>query len=142
MKDFKGDRDLKEALDFHNCPSIQSDMGPWYDAGDGPNAKFMGRSYFFKMPERSNGIGQTDNRQHRIDQMMVTKKYMVGMQMHKVPVIRFPYATRRVVGRVKPGEVERKARKTGARKQTRSDVVALCKYMLYKNGKFMPGKMV
>ena len=97
----------------------------------------------FKMPDRSDGLNTSfDQRQHRIDQMIATKKFMVGMQMHKEPVIRYPYATRRVVGRTWPGEVERQMRKTGARKQTRSDVEALCKYMLFKNGKFMPGKMV
>ena len=103
----------------------------------------MGRSFMFKMPDRSDGLGTSfDQRQHRIDQMIATKKFMVGMQMHKEAVIRYPYATNRVVGRTWPGEVERKMRKTGARKQTRSDVEALCKYMLFKNGKFMPGKMV
>ena len=62
--------------------------------------------------------------------------------MHKQPKIRFPVATHRVCGRVNPGEAERKKRMMLERKQTRSDVELLCKYMLYKNHKFMPGKMV
>jgi hypothetical protein len=73
---------------------------------------------------------------------MIAKKFMVGMQMHKMPQIRYPVATHRIVGRVNPGEVERKQRKMLERKQTRSDVELLCKYMLWKNNKFMPGKMV
>ena len=47
-----------------------------------------------------------------------------------------------MVGRTWPGEVERQMRKAGERKTTRGDVELLCKYMLYKNKKFMPGKMV
>jgi hypothetical protein len=74
--------------------------------------------------------------------MIASKKFMVGFQMHKQPEIRYPVATHRIAGRVKPGEMERKARMTGERKQTRTDVEQLCKYMLWKNGKFMPGKMV
>jgi hypothetical protein len=103
----------------------------------------MGRAFVYKLPHRlPSGNPGKDARDHRIDQMMVVKKFMVGMQMHKQPKIRFPAATHRICGRVKPGEEERKKRMRLERKQTRADVELLCKYMLWKNNKFMPGKMV
>ena len=103
----------------------------------------MGRAYVYRMPQRlPSGNPVKDTRDHRIDQMMAVKKFMVGMQMHKQPKIRFPVSTHRICGRVNPGEKERKQRMMLERKQTRSDVELLCKYMLFKNHKFMPGKMV
>ena len=62
--------------------------------------------------------------------------------MHKSPKIRYPFATHRVVGRTWPEEAHRQQRQAYDRKQTRSEVDQLCKYMLWKNNKFMPGKMV
>lgn len=67
---------------------------------------------------------------------------MIGLQMHKEDEIRYSYALKRAAGRVKPAEVRRKTRKTRERKTTRAHVEALCKYMLFKNNKYMPGKMV
>ena len=117
-------------------------MGPYGYPDDAFVSKFMGSAYVFKL-KTSHGVNNpVDQRAHKIDVMLATKKVMVGLQMHKMPQIRYPYATKRVCGRVNPGEVERKARKAGERKQTRADVEMLCKYMLFKNGKFMPGKMV
>ena len=74
--------------------------------------------------------------------MMALKKFSVGFQLHKEPAIRYGYATHRVIGRTKPGEVRRRTRIAGKRKETRADVQQLCKYMIFKGGKFMPGKMV
>ena len=51
-------------------------------------------------------------------------------------------ASHRLSARVNKGEEERRYRNAGERKQTRADVQMLCKYMIYKNKKFMPGKMV
>ena len=62
--------------------------------------------------------------------------------MHKRPQIRYPVASHRICARVNKGEEERKYRKAGERKQTRADVHMICKYMIFKNKKFMPGKMV
>jgi hypothetical protein len=54
--------------------------------------------------------------------MIAVKKFMVGLQMHKQPKIRYPIATHRIIGRTWPGEERRKLRMTAERKQTRSDV--------------------
>ena len=62
--------------------------------------------------------------------------------MHKEPEIKYSFALKRANGRVKPSEVRRKIRKTNERKTTRANVEALCKYMLFKNNKYVPGKMV
>lgn len=55
---------------------------------------------------------------------------------------KYPTAVRRIFGGVPKGETERRARKTGERKTTRAQVELLCKFMLFKKGKFTPGKMV
>ena len=83
-----------------------------------------------------------DKRRHKIDTLLAIKKFSVGTQLHKMPEIRYPYATKRAAGRMKPSEDERKRRSTGERKDTRRNVEILCKYMLFKNSKFTPGKMV
>ena len=62
--------------------------------------------------------------------------------MYKVPKIKFPNYTHRAAGRTWPGEEERQLRKTLLRKATRNQADMLCKFMLFKKGKFMPGKMV
>ena len=138
----KLETDLRNAIDFKHSQYAKDSFYNGIDATGGFMSKYMGRSMMFKMDIDSYDYQRPDNRKHRIDQMIATKKFMVGMQMHKVPQLRFPFATRRVVGRVKPGEVERQARQTASRKKTRGDVELLCKYMLFKNNKFMPGKMV
>jgi hypothetical protein len=44
----------------------------------------MGNAYVYRMPQRlPSGNAARDTRDHRIDQMMAVKKFMVGMQMHK-----------------------------------------------------------
>jgi hypothetical protein len=67
---------------------------------------------------------------------------MQGNSMYKVPLIKFPYATHRAAGRVNPGEAERQLAKAKGRKATRAQADMLCKFMLFKKGKFMPGKMI
>jgi len=67
---------------------------------------------------------------------------MTGCQMFKQPEIKFPYAPHRAAGRIKPCMVKRHERNMGERKKTRAQVKDLCKYMLFKQSKFMPGKMV
>jgi len=67
---------------------------------------------------------------------------MQGNSMYKLPILKFPYATHRAAGRVNPGEAERQLAKAKSRKATRAQADMLCKFMLFKKGKFMPGKMI
>jgi len=57
-------------------------------------------------------------------------------------LVKYPSARVRIFGGVNPGERERRAKITSARKTTRGQVNLLCRYMLFKKGKFTPGKMV
>jgi hypothetical protein len=74
--------------------------------------------------------------------MKVAKQVIQGCGLTKLNEWRYPSATRRVFGRVNPGEFERRARKTAERKATRGEVEMLCRYMLFKKKKFTPGKMI
>merc|ERR1712060_555716 len=74
--------------------------------------------------------------------MNYTTAFFAGTHLHKQPIIQYPNNTRRILGRMWPGEERRKLRKTLERKETRKQAAQLCKFMLFKNGKFIPGKMV
>jgi hypothetical protein len=74
--------------------------------------------------------------------MRAVNSFMKQTGMNKSVLIKYPAARIRVFGQVNPGEKERRAKKTSERKTTRAQVNLLCKYMLFKKGKFMPGKMV
>ena len=81
----------------------------------------------------------------KIQEMTVmnhTHTFMADNMMIKIPIIKYPQATRRLTGRMWPGEDRRRLRKTLERKTTRSEAAMLCKFMLFKKGKFIPGKMV
>ena len=97
---------------------------------------YKGHSYIYKMSETNSA------RAHLVEQMKAGNSF--ARQTHLTGSIewRFPTAKRRIFGGTYPGEVERRARKTGERKTTRAQVELLCKYMLFKKGKFTPGKMV
>lgn len=73
---------------------------------------------------------------------MVTNEINSNLNLHKHPLVKYPYAPHRAAGRVKLGEVERIERKTRARKATRTQAEQPCKYLLFRKGKFLPGKMV
>ena len=79
---------------------------------------------------------------HTFEQLRAANSFVKGTGLTKLPEWRYPMATRRIFGRVNPGEVERRARKTSDRKQTRGEVEMLCRFMLFKKKKFTPGKMV
>ena len=74
--------------------------------------------------------------------MSKVNEIMNGCALHKLPIIKYPQYTRRICGRTWPGEERRRLSKTLERKATRSQAAQLCKYMLFKKGKFIPGKMV
>ena len=97
---------------------------------------YKGHSYVYKMSNFTN------TRSHLVEQLRATNQLVRGIGLTKLPEWRYPVATRRVFGRVNPGEVERRARKTSDRKQTRGEVEMLCRFMLFKKKKFTPGKMV
>ena len=132
----------KEWIDLKNKPMYMANMGPYFDPDAAFMAKRMGKAYVFDLGEGDTEFHEMDQREQQRNLLLACKKFMVGTQMHKEPILKYPYATHRVVGRVNPGEVKRKARKAGERKRTRGEVQMLCKYMLFKNNKFMPGKMV
>jgi hypothetical protein len=106
----KYSRELQDSLDYNNCQYIKDYDGPYGNLNDGYLAKYMGRAFVFRLKEHMSGNPDRDQRDHRIDQMMAVKKVMVGIQMHKSPKIRYPFATHRVVGRTWPGEARRQQR--------------------------------
>jgi hypothetical protein len=77
-----------------------------------------------------------------MDQLDVAEKFITNNKLRMTNEWRYPFSTTRLFGGCKPGEVARRERKTGQRKQTRAEVDMLCKYMLFRKGKFTPGKMV
>ena len=97
---------------------------------------YKGHSYIYKMNNFSSV------KAHTFEQMRAANQFVKGIGLTKLPEVRYPVATRRLFGRVNPGEVERRARKTSDRKQTRGEVEMLCRFMLFKKKKFTPGKMV
>ena len=74
--------------------------------------------------------------------LVAVKKGYIGLKMYERPEIKYPVATSRIAGHVNPGERRRQAIKTSKRKATRAEVQTLCKYLLYRYKKFVPGKMV
>jgi len=100
--------------------------------------RFKGNAYVYRLsPEYAD-----EPRKRQMEMSAAVNSFLRGTSMYKEPIIRFPIATRRIAGRTHPGEVERQLRKTLKRKATRNQADMLCKYMLFKKGKFMPGKMV
>jgi hypothetical protein len=134
--------ELEARREWHRFEAARAGDVPYGNADDSERSKWMGRCHNFKMPERILPDGSVDEGKHRIDVTIASRKWLVGMQNHKEPVVRFPWATRRAAGRTWPGEERRQRRKAAARKTTRGEVQTLCKYMIWKAGKFMPGKMV
>ena len=119
----------------------QLSPGPEHEEGDSRFTPFLGRSYMFKMTDSEKVDGDKD-RQQRMELMAASKEFTIGLKLNMHPRIRYPIATHRVEGRMWPGEDRRKIRKAGERKNTRRDVNTLCKYLIFKHGKFVPGKMV
>ena len=78
-------RDERDAVDFAHCQEVQNNS---YIGGD-PDcnlvAKYMGRSILFKLNTGENSITKPSAREHRIEQLLATRKFMVGIQLHKVP---------------------------------------------------------
>jgi hypothetical protein len=67
-KDKKYSRELQDALDFRNSPSVRDHDGPYGNDNDGWLAKYMGKGYVFRMEERlPTGDHTIDLREHRID---------------------------------------------------------------------------
>jgi len=111
------DRELQDLMDFENNKYMKELEGAYGDPEDDECSRLLGRAHVFRMPDRPpTGNDALDERREQMDYLMAVKKWMVGMQMHKQPHIRFPYATRRMCGRTWPGEERRLARKAGARK--------------------------
>jgi len=134
--------ELEDRREMHRREVQRVGDVPYGDQADNERSKMMGRCHDFKLPLRLLPDGSVDDYRHRIDVTIATRKWLIGMQNHKEPVVRFPFATRRAAGRTWPGEERRQRRKAASRKATRGDVQTLCKYMIWKAGKFMPGKMV
>ena len=79
---------------------------------------------------------------HQWDLMRATQGMHAELSLNKLTEVRYPFLPHRTAGRVKPGEAERQQRKTRLRKATRAQADMLCKFMLFKKGKYMPGRMV
>uniref|UniRef100_A0A7S3CLR9 Uncharacterized protein n=1 Tax=Strombidium rassoulzadegani TaxID=1082188 RepID=A0A7S3CLR9_9SPIT len=129
-------------MDFKRNKQIQEFTKQFmeYDPSIG---KHMGKGYIYHIKEKSPvGSNLTDYEFQRYQSMQATKSFMLGLKIAQLPMNRYPSHTRRVAGRVWPGEARRRLRITNERKTTRAQVETLCKYMLFKNGKFIPGKMV
>lgn len=97
---------------------------------------YKGHSYIYKMSNFDTARG------HQMECMRTAQNFLKQSGITRKVEFRYPTAVRRVFGNTNPGEKERRARKTGERKQTRGEVELLCKYMLFKKRKFTPGKMI
>eukprot|EP00347_Sterkiella_histriomuscorum_P015053 403358485 len=97
---------------------------------------FKGRSYVYRFDDN------LDPQQALVKQLRACNQFMKQTGLNKSREVKHPTAMRRIFGQVNPGETERRERKTMERKTTRAQANLLCKYMLYKKGKFVPGKMV
>ena len=134
--------ELEERREAYRSAAARAGAMPHGNPEDSERSKWMGRCHNFKLPQRLLPDGSTDEYRHNVDVTVASRKWLVGMQNHKEPVVRFPWATRRAAGRTWPGEERRQRRKASSRKATRAEVQTLCKYMIWKADKFMPGKMV
>ena len=119
---------LREGLSFLTGPM------------DSQLSNMKGRAYIYKMNEdyKKESMAKLQNMQYG----MICNEMNSGLALHKHPLVKYPYCTHRVDGRVWPGEERRVMRKTQARKATRTQAEQLCKFMLFRKGKFLPGKMV
>ena len=116
---------------------------PLLDRGDPKAARKMGHCPIFPINLEPNmGSFEADERAIKKQVLEAIKKAYVGMKFGERACNKYPIATHRFEGHVNPGERLRRHRITQDRKKTRAQVNLLCKYMLYKNGKFVPGKMV
>ena len=104
----------------------------------GNYSKEKGQHFIFKMP--SQNINNANA--HMLDQVRVANMMAVNLRFFDQDNIKYPYATRRITGRMWPGEDRRQVRKTKIRKMIRSQSEVFCKTMLFKKGKFIPGRMV
>ncbi|CDW72818.1 UNKNOWN [Stylonychia lemnae] len=108
---------------------LQSDLVPQM-------SKHKGYSYVYKFPENS------DAQQSLMKQLRVANTFLKDSGISNSIEAKYPSARIRIFGGTNPGEKERRAKITSARKTTRGQVNLLCRYMLFKKGKFTPGKMV
>ena len=75
--------------------------------------RYLGRGYMFNIKSQPPLGSKLKQDEYIGNQCLVAAKtFAVGLQLHKQDHIRYPYHTRRVVGRVKPGEVQRQGIKT------------------------------
>ena len=103
----------------------------------------MGKTISFKINNNPN-TGSIEGDHRAISQQFLNcvKKGYIGLKFHERPEIKYPVAMTRIAGHVNPGEKRRQAIKASKRKATRAEVHTLCKYLLYRHKKFVPGKMV
>ena len=133
--------DNKQKLDeIMSTPGIKDALAFLNGQMDPVLSNLKGKAFVYKMNQ--DYIDQNNLRMIQMEHSQAINQFMIGNSMHKEPSVKYPYCTHRVDGRVNPGEVERRLKKTLHRKATRSQADMLCKFMLFKKGKFMPGKMI
>lgn len=137
MSDKKGP---DEAYDL-NSPFMKDMLGEWrYGEMNPENSSMRGRVFTYIPDQKNYEAGR--QKFMEMEHLNMIRQYQIDLSLHKEAHNRFPASTRRVAGRVAPGEAERQLRKKRFRSATRSQAEMLCKFMLFKKGKFMPGKMV
>ena len=124
--------------EFISQPGVKDCLGFLNGHMNPELSNLKGKAYVYRMTPEYAG----NPRMQQMEQMKAVNSFMTGTHMFQQPYIKYPYATHRVAGRMWPGEVERRLRKTKQRKATRAQAEMLCKFMLFKKGKFMPGKLV
>lgn len=76
-------------------------------------SNYKGYSYNFKM------YNMHSNKAHTVEQVRAATTIIKQTGISLLPDYRYPVATRRIFGQVPPGERERRAKITSARKVTR-----------------------
>ena len=126
---------MKELLDTpgvrDQASFLASDLDPYL-------SKMKGKAFFYPIDAKL----FNNQKLYMMELDRVIKEHSKGHKFEALPQYKYTFAIKRGIGRTWPGEERRQLRKTLERKETRRQAAMLCKYMVYKGGKFLPGKMV
>ena len=124
--------------DMINEPGVR-DAVSWLSGNMNPElSKIKGRCFYYPIDEQT----RSSQRLQEMEVNRIVNEFQTWFKLDENPWAKYPHATRRMVGRTWPGEARRRLRKTLERKETRRQAAMICKFMVFKGGKFMPGKMV
>ncbi len=110
-----------EAMKTAKKEKVEKDlMGFLYNDHSDDFSNYKGYSYNFKLSNFHSA------KAHTVEQIRAANMIIKQTGISLLPDYRYPVATRRIFGQVPPGERERRAKITSARKTTRGQVQQLC----------------